>query len=355
MILQNDYWYDIVPTTKGEGRIDGKWLFFDETKKLHTLAEDLDRLVESGQIRAAKIARKLPAHDPFPEKPCVLCVFTSADPEEKETVRALLQSEFGINVTAWKSEQQTKRDWEEGGWLQLQFESNQLKREIEAGLVTNQHEAQQKLSVLAEHIRALAESVKDPQRKLELELNAIREVQIDINDDSSRDTEDLGTIKSQLTLLAAAITEINKKMEAGGIRHEGDPSATDPQLVFIIMPFDESHIDTYDAIKRAIERTDTKLRAVRVDEQPGAIAITDEIHRAIRKAALVVCDLTAERPNVYYELGFAKGIGKRLICIAHEGTQIHFDVYGIKILFFRSYRDLEERLSKEATQLLAVE
>jgi len=66
-----------------------------------------------------------------------------------------------------------------------------------------------------------------------------------------------------------------------------------------------------------------------------------------------VCDLTAERPNVYYELGFAKGIGKRLICIAREGTQIHFDVYGLKILFFRSYRDLEERLNKEAKHLLA--
>jgi len=353
LILQNGYWYDIVPTTKGKGRIDGKWLFFDETKKLHALAEDLDRLVEAGQIRAAKIARKLPTHDPFPEKQCVLCVFTSDDPEEKETVKALLQSEFGINVTAWKSEQQTKRDWEEGGWLQLQATSNQLKRAIETGLVTDKQEAQQKLSELAERIRALAESVKDPQRKLELELNAIRELQTDINDDSSRDAEDLETIKSQLTLLAAAITEINKKMETGGIKYEGDPSVTDPQLVFIIMPFDDSHIDTYDAIKRAIEKIDTKLRAVRVDEQPGAIAITDEIHRAIRKAELVVCDLTAERPNVYYELGFAKGIGKRLICIAREGTQIHFDVYGLKILFFRSYRDLEERLSKEAKHLLA--
>ena len=156
MILQNDYWYDILPTTKGKGRIEGKWLFFDETSKLHALAEDLDRLVEGGQIRAAKIARKLPAHDLFPEKPCVLCVFTSDDPEEKETVKALLQSEFGIDVTAWKSEQQTKLDWQKGGWLQIQAASNQLKRAIEAGLVTDKHEAQQRLSELAERIRVLA-------------------------------------------------------------------------------------------------------------------------------------------------------------------------------------------------------
>jgi len=285
LILQNDYWYDIVPTTKGKGRIDGKWLFFDETNKIHALAEKLDRLVEDGQVLAAKIARKLPAHDPFPEKPCVLCVFTSDDPEEKERVKALLQSEFGIDVTAWKSEQQTKRDWKKGGWLQLQFESNQLKRAIETGLVTNKLETQLKLSELAERIRMMAESVKDPQRKLELELNAIREIQTDINEDSSRYPEDFETIKSQLTLLAAAITEINKKMESGGIKYEGDPSVTDPQLVFIIMPFDDSHIDTYDAIKRAIERIDTKLNAVRVDEQPGAIAITDEIHRDSQSGA----------------------------------------------------------------------
>ena len=89
MILQNDYWYDILPTTKGKGRIEGKWLFF--TSKLHALTEDLDRLVEGGQIRAAKIARKLPAHDPFPEKACVLCVFTSDDPEEKQRSRGTSQ------------------------------------------------------------------------------------------------------------------------------------------------------------------------------------------------------------------------------------------------------------------------
>ena len=66
MILEGDYWYDIVPVTRAAESIDGKWLFFDETPKLHALLPELNRLVEAGKIKAAKIARKLPGRDPFP-------------------------------------------------------------------------------------------------------------------------------------------------------------------------------------------------------------------------------------------------------------------------------------------------
>jgi hypothetical protein len=126
----------------------------------------------------------------------------------------------------------------------------------------------------------------------------------------------------------------------------------DPGAVFVIMPFSEKHIDTYDAICRAVGKASASLRAERVDEIPGAKQITDEIRTAIRKAWLIICDLTEERPNVYYELGLAHGLGKPVVCIAREGTIIHFDVYGFKILFFKSYRSLETQLEREIRSLL---
>src|SRR5713101_5198578 len=71
VILQDQYWYDILPSSgSGMNPIDGKWLYFDDTKKVHALLDDLNALVESADIPAAKIARKIPAIDPFPEKPC---------------------------------------------------------------------------------------------------------------------------------------------------------------------------------------------------------------------------------------------------------------------------------------------
>ena len=73
MIYQNAVWYDILPDDLiWDDDIAGKWLYFDDTRKIHALLEDLDRLVEAGAIKAAKVARKLPEFDPFPENPCVL-------------------------------------------------------------------------------------------------------------------------------------------------------------------------------------------------------------------------------------------------------------------------------------------
>jgi hypothetical protein len=71
------------------------------------------------------------------------------------------------------------------------------------------------------------------------------------------------------------------------------------------------------------------------------------VREAIRKAWLIICDLTEERPNVYYELGLAHGLAKRVMCIARKGTMVHFDVYGLKTLFFESYRSLEEQLERD--------
>jgi hypothetical protein len=86
MILQSQYWYDVVPRSGDTmSPIAGKWLYIDETEKLHALLAALDTLVEAEEIPSAKRARKLPGVDPFPEKQCVLCVFTSGYKVGKRT------------------------------------------------------------------------------------------------------------------------------------------------------------------------------------------------------------------------------------------------------------------------------
>ncbi|MCW7080299.1 MAG: hypothetical protein OCU16_04300 [Candidatus Methanospirare jalkutatii] len=106
----------------------GSGLFFGDTSFIHSLLPELDDLVEKGEIRAVKISRKIPEYDPFPEKPCVMCVFTSDEQYEKERVKNLLKSKFNIEVTVWKSEEQTLKDWEKGGWLRIQAEINELRK-----------------------------------------------------------------------------------------------------------------------------------------------------------------------------------------------------------------------------------
>ena len=94
------------------------------------------------------------------------------------------------------------------------------------------------------------------------------------------------------------------------------------------------------------------LDVERVDEAPSAIPITDATRKSVRAARLIVCDLTDERPNVYYELGYTHGPAKAVTYVARDRAVIHFDVYGFKIVFSDTLRTLEARLTQEISGLL---
>jgi hypothetical protein len=351
MILQNDYWYDILPSSDyGKDPIDGKWLYFDETKKLHALLDDLDALVESGGIKAAKIARKIPGIDPFPEKQCVLCIFTSNNKTEKEKVKGLLKARLNISVSVWKSDEQTMRDWAKGGWLQVQSEISKIRRDIEAGKIADAQMAQKHMVELTQQLEAMMQTIDDPDRKAEIDLNRLHDMRDKAGVILSGQIG-LQEITSRLKSLEDIVTAVLSKIENGEVSYMKKNISSHPSSVFVIMPFSDEHIDTYDAIKRAVREADPNFHIERVDEKPGAIAITDEIHRSIQGACMIICDLTDERPNVYYELGFARGINKPLICVARKGTQLHFDVYGLKTLFFQTYRELEQKLAGEVKRM----
>jgi hypothetical protein len=73
---------------------------------------------------------------------------------------------------------------------------------------------------------------------------------------------------------------------------------------------------------------------------------------ALVNADYAVCDLTGDRPNVYYEAGFAQALGKPVIFIAHQDTVVHFDLRDYPITRYGSLDDLETKLSKRIQQLL---
>jgi nucleoside 2-deoxyribosyltransferase len=59
---------------------------------------------------------------------------------------------------------------------------------------------------------------------------------------------------------------------------------------------------------------------------------------------IVVADLTHERPNVYFELGYARGLGRPVVTCAREGTQIHFDVADWAYIPYSDSRVIERQL-----------
>tara|TARA_B100000678_G_scaffold279969_1_gene276206 strand:+ start:22 stop:783 length:762 start_codon:yes stop_codon:yes gene_type:complete len=114
--------------------------------------------------------------------------------------------------------------------------------------------------------------------------------------------------------------------------------------VFVAMPIGPANPfdDVLDAIKETCERCG--LTAERVDEAQVNERITDRILESIQKAEYVIVDLTESRPNVFYEAGYAQGIGKLPIYIARQGTHLEFDLKDYPIIFFDSYRDLKSGL-----------
>jgi hypothetical protein len=126
-------------------------------------------------------------------------------------------------------------------------------------------------------------------------------------------------------------------------------------LVFVGMAFDlPSEIsDTYQAIKRAC--SNLGLNAMRVDDESDSGPIPVKILRGIEEAEFLVFDLSVERPNVYYELGYAHGAGNRandIAIVAKTGTKVHFDVAQLAILFYESAIDLEQKLSKRLAKMI---
>jgi hypothetical protein len=115
--------------------------------------------------------------------------------------------------------------------------------------------------------------------------------------------------------------------------------------VFVAMPInenDETLNDVLDAIKEAAARCG--LQAERIDEPQSNERITDRILESIGKAEYVIVDLTNSRPNVFYEAGYAHGLGKIPIYIAREGTHLEFDLKDYPVIFFGGFRQLKDRL-----------
>lgn len=93
---------------------------------------------------------------------------------------------------------------------------------------------------------------------------------------------------------------------------------------FVAMWFDDSMNDVYETtIKKAIEykepgQTESKFKATKINDVDHLNDINDEIIGQIRRSRFMVCDLTGYRGGVYFEAGFAYGLGIPVIYTCRE-------------------------------------
>jgi hypothetical protein len=105
-------------------------------------------------------------------------------------------------------------------------------------------------------------------------------------------------------------------------------------LCFVLIPFSTEFELTYrQIILPAAQRAGlTALRAADL-HRPGLIG--EQIRVAIQQARVCVVDLTESNPNVLYELGLAQALGKPVVLLAREGSELPFDVRSLRVLFYR--------------------
>jgi hypothetical protein len=119
-----------------------------------------------------------------------------------------------------------------------------------------------------------------------------------------------------------------------------------PGQCFIAMWFDPTMDEVELEIANAVEDSGFK-RPLRIDKKEHNNQITDELLAAIRDSEFIIADVTEHRPNVYYEAGFAKGLGREVIycCRKDNFENRHFDVSTINHVVWDDPADLRKKLA----------
>ena len=103
---------------------------------------------------------------------------------------------------------------------------------------------------------------------------------------------------------------------------------------FVIMPFASDFDDVYTTIKTSLGAILSSKggSCMRLDEARPAGRITDRLLHELEAAGLCIADVTGNRPNVMWEVGYAMALGKPVILITENVDELPFDIRDLQSL-----------------------
>ncbi len=184
--------------------------------------------------------------------------------------------------------------------------------------------------------------------------------EVDIEDDSHisagycRNTDELlflakflsdrGFITSEGDAVGLFFIKVN--VEGWNYFEESMKVGSNSDQAFIAMSFDDSLDDVYDnGIRPAL--VETGYKPYRIDREEHAERIDDLILATIKKCRFIVTDFTQQRQGVYFEAGYAYGLGIPVIwtCKKSDITNLHFDTRQFNHIDWETPEELKERLA----------
>ncbi|WP_052332088.1 hypothetical protein [Methanobrevibacter arboriphilus] len=127
-----------------------------------------------------------------------------------------------------------------------------------------------------------------------------------------------------------------------------DDKRVEDSLCFVLMPFDEKFDGVYDLIKEDLDNF--KLNIKRADDIYGPGIVIKSIFDNIQKSKFLIADLTGCNANVFYELGYAAALDKKVILITQdEFNNMPFDVLGWRTIQYsdsiKGFKHLKKELN----------
>lgn len=120
------------------------------------------------------------------------------------------------------------------------------------------------------------------------------------------------------------------------------PLMEQQHIVFIACAFGKEDIDLLYENEFENSISDNNLELFRVDFKEPYQTITNSIIENIKNARCLIADLTYARPSVYFEIGFALGLGIPCILTCRkdhynnnsDNLKVHFDLQQFKISYW---------------------
>ena len=130
---------------------------------------------------------------------------------------------------------------------------------------------------------------------------------------------------------------------------------------FVIQPFDDGGAfdKRYDQVV-APAILAAGFEPYRVDRDSSADNLNEQIEGGIRRADACFADITADNPNVWFEVGFAIALGKPVVLICSSvRTRYPFDVHHRPVIRYRlespmDFHELERKITKHLQERCAL-